>query len=61
MRHIDQAAIQSHGAIRFRSDYHYAVFEYWRSAKLLRYLERTGITQFGRVLDDGFVRGGMSV
>ena len=61
MRHIDQAAIQSHGAIRFRSDYHYAVFEYWRSAKLLRYLERAGITQFGRVLDDGCGSGGMSV
>ncbi len=61
MRLIDQEAIEQHGAERFRSEYHYAVFEYWRSAKLLRYLTEAGITKLGRVLDDGCGGGGMSV
>ncbi len=61
MRVIDQEAIEQHGAERFRSEYHYAVFEYWRSAKLLRYLTNAGITRLGRVLDDGCGGGGMSV
>ncbi|MDP6579031.1 MAG: class I SAM-dependent methyltransferase [Vicinamibacterales bacterium] len=61
MRVIDQEAIEQHGAERFRSEYHYAVFEYWRSAKLLRYLTEAGITTLGRVLDDGCGGGGMSV
>jgi ubiquinone/menaquinone biosynthesis C-methylase UbiE len=61
MRVIDDAAIKAHGAVRFRSEYHYAVFEYWRSAKVLRHLERNGITRLGRVLDDGCGGGGMCV
>ena len=61
MRVVDDEAIQQHGAVRFRSDYHYAVFEYWRSAKLLGYLERAGIRRFLRVLDDGCGGGGMCV
>ena len=61
MRVIDQEAIARHGAERFRSEYHYAVFEYWRSAKMLRYLADSGITSLGRVLDDGCGGGGMSV
>lgn len=61
MRTVDDNAIKTHGAVRFRSDYHYAVFEYWRSAKLLRYLERAGVTKLGRVLDDGCGGGGMCV
>ena len=59
MRIIDPEAVERHGAERFRSEYHYAQFEYWRSAKLLRYLANAGITRLGRVLDDGC--GGMSV
>jgi SAM-dependent methyltransferase len=47
--------------VRFRSEYHYAVFEYWRSAKVLRYLDRCGVTRLGRVLDDGCGGGGMTV
>lgn len=47
--------------MRFRSDYHYAVFEYWRSAKLLRYLDRGDVVRLGRVLDDGCGGGGMCV
>jgi ubiquinone/menaquinone biosynthesis C-methylase UbiE len=61
MRVVDDDAIQQHGAVRFRSDYHYAVFEYWRSAKLLGYLERAGVRRFLRVLDDGCGGGGMCV
>ncbi len=61
VRVVDDRAIKEHASIRFRSEYHYAVFEYWRSAKVLGYLERAGIRQFGRVLDDGCGGGGMAV
>jgi len=61
MRIVDDAAIRRHAAVRFRSEYDYAVFEYWRSAKVLAYLERAGITTFDRVLDDGCGGGGMCV
>ena len=61
MRTVDNQAIKSHGAVRFRSEYHYAIFEYWRSAKLLGCLERGGVRTLGRVLDDGCGSGGMCV
>ena len=61
MRVVDDRAIREHGAVRFRSEYHYAVFEYWRSAKVFGYLERAGVRTFGRVLDDGCGGGGMCV
>jgi len=61
VRVVDDRAIREHAAIRFRSEYHYAVFEYWRSAKVLGYLERGGIRTLGRVLDDGCGGGGMCV
>lgn len=61
MRIVDEAAIAASGAVRFRSEYDYAVFEYWRSAKLIGYLDRAGIRRFGRVLDDGCGGGGMCV
>jgi len=61
VRVVDNNAIREHGAVRFRSDYHYAVFEYWRSAKVLGYLDRAGVRQFNRVLDDGCGGGGMCV
>lgn len=61
MRTIDDRAIREHASVRFRSEYHYAVFEYWRSAKVLGYLERHGVRRFGRVLDDGCGGGGMCV
>ena len=51
MNVVDDQAIRTHAAIRFRSEYHYAVFEYWRSAKVLRHLDRCGVTRLGRVLD----------
>ncbi len=61
MRRVDDAAIRSTGDVRFTSEYHYAVFEYWRSAKVLRYLERNGVTELGRLLDAGCGGGGMCV
>lgn len=61
MRVVDDRAIREHAAVRFRSEYHYAIFEYWRSAKVLGYLERAGIRTLGRVLDDGCGGGGMCV
>jgi SAM-dependent methyltransferase len=61
MRIVDDAAIRRHAAVRFRSEYDYAIFEYWRSAKVLAYLAQAGITQFPRVLDDGCGGGGMCV
>ncbi len=61
MRIVDDDAIREHASVRFRSDYHYAVFEYWRSAKVLAYLERAGVGGFTRALDDGCGGGGMAV
>ena len=61
VRVVDNNAIARHGAIRFRSEYHYALFEYWRSAKLMRCLKRAGVGYLGRVLDDGCGGGGMCV
>ena len=61
MRVVDDRAIKEHASVRFRSEYHYAIFEYWRSAKVLGWLDRAGIRTFGRVLDDGCGGGGMGV
>jgi SAM-dependent methyltransferase len=61
MRAIDNDAIQSHGEIRFRSSYHYALFEYYRSAKILKRLEWDDIEVRGRVLDAGCGSGGIAV
>lgn len=61
MRVVDEESIERHAAVRFRSEYHYAMFEYWRSAKLLRWLKRAGVDGLGRVLDDGCGGGGMCV
>ena len=61
MRTVDDRAIRTHASVRFRSEYHYAVFEYWRSAKVLAYLDQAGVRSYGRVLDDGCGGGGMTV
>lgn len=61
MRIVNDDAIREHASVRFRSDYHYAVFEYWRSAKVLAYLDKAGVRGFSRVLDDGCGGGGMAV
>src|SRR5688572_17497420 len=59
VRDISEAAIKAHADLRFRSEYDYALFEYYRSAKVLAFLERAGVTVGGRVLDAGCGGGGM--
>jgi SAM-dependent methyltransferase len=59
MRVIDDGAIAAAGAIRRKSEYHYALFEYLRSPKILLSLERCGIRPEGRrILDAGCGAGG---
>lgn len=59
MRRIDERAIKAHADLRFRSEYDYALFEYYRSAKVIAFLERAGVGIRGRVLDAGCGGGGM--
>ena len=59
MRTIDERAIKAHADLRFRSEYDYALFEYHRSAKVIAFLERSGVALGGRVLDAGCGGGGM--
>ena len=59
MRRIDERAIKAHADVRFRSEYDYALFEYYRSAKVIAFLERAGVQVRGRVLDAGCGGGGM--
>ena len=59
MRRIDERAIKAHADQRFRSEYDYALFEYYRSAKVLAFLERAGVKLRGRALDAGCGGGGM--
>jgi SAM-dependent methyltransferase len=61
VRQIDDAAIKAAGATRFRSEYHYATFEYLRSAKVIQALERAGVRLGGRVLDSGCGGGGTAL
>ena len=59
MREIREDLIKAHADLRFRSEYDYALFEYYRSAKVIAFLERAGVTIGGRVLDAGCGGGGM--
>jgi len=59
VRTIDERAIRAHADLRFRSEYDYALFEYYRSAKVIAFLERAGVRIHGRVLDAGCGGGGM--
>jgi SAM-dependent methyltransferase len=61
VRAIDDRAIVEAAARRFRSEYHYAVFEYLRSAKAIQGLERAGVVLHGRVLDAGCGGGGTAL
>jgi SAM-dependent methyltransferase len=61
MRRIDEAALGQAAERRFRSEYHYAVWEYLRSAKLVAALERAGVAVGGRVLDAGCGGGGTAL
>jgi len=59
VRRIDEGAIKAHADLRFRSEYDYALFEYYRSAKVMKFLDRAGVTARGRALDMGCGGGGM--
>jgi SAM-dependent methyltransferase len=59
VRRIDEGAIKAHADLRFRSEYDYALFEYYRSAKVIAFLERAGVGVQGSVLDAGCGGGGM--
>ena len=59
MREIRDDLIKAHSDRRFRSEYDYALFEYYRSAKVLAFLDRAGVEIGGRVLDAGCGGGGM--
>jgi 2-polyprenyl-3-methyl-5-hydroxy-6-metoxy-1,4-benzoquinol methylase len=59
VRQISEIEIKAHADRRFRSEYDYALFEYYRSAKVIAFLERTGVDIRGRVLDAGCGGGGM--
>jgi ubiquinone/menaquinone biosynthesis C-methylase UbiE len=61
VREIQNDAIREYGEIRFRSEYHYALFEYYRSAKVIKQLERAGVRVRGRILDAGCGGGGIAV
>ena len=59
MRAIDERAIKAHADLRFRSEYDYALFEYYRSAKVIAFLDRMGVRIDGRIMDCGCGGGGM--
>jgi SAM-dependent methyltransferase len=59
VRKIDERAIKAHADLRFRSEYDYALFEYYRSAKVIAFLDRAGVALNGRILDAGCGGGGM--
>lgn len=59
MRDIRPDLIDTYAALRFRSEYDYALFEYYRSPKVIAFLERAGVGIGGRVLDCGCGGGGM--
>jgi 2-polyprenyl-3-methyl-5-hydroxy-6-metoxy-1,4-benzoquinol methylase len=59
VRRIDNQAIKAHADRRFRTEYDYALFEYFRSAKVLAFLDQAGVTPRGRILDAGCGGGGM--
>jgi SAM-dependent methyltransferase len=59
VRSIDERAIKAHADLRFRSEYDYALFEYYRSAKVIAFLGRAGVRIDDRVLDAGCGGGGM--
>ena len=59
MREISENQIKAHADRRFRSEYDYALFEYYRSAKVIAFLDRAGVVIRGRVLDAGCGGGGM--
>jgi hypothetical protein len=43
VRIVDNGAIKAHADVRFRSEYDYALFEYYRSAKVIKFLDQAGV------------------
>ena len=54
MRKIDERAIKAHADLRFRSEYDYALFEYYRSAKVIAFLDRVNISIAGGSIADTY-------
>jgi ubiquinone/menaquinone biosynthesis C-methylase UbiE len=59
VRRIDESLLKRHADRRFRSEYDYALFEYYRSAKVFAHLDALGARVAGRILDAGCGGGGM--
>jgi SAM-dependent methyltransferase len=59
VRRINEQLIKQHADVRFRSEYDYALFEYYRSAKVFAFLEEADFRVSGHVLDAGCGGGGM--
>ena len=59
MRQIHDDLIRTHADRRFRSEYDYALFEYYRSAKVFAFVDLAGVPVSGRILDAGCGGGGM--
>jgi len=62
MKTIDKELMTKAGKDRFLSDYHYAVYEYYRSTKIIKEFDSEGIDYAKAViLDDGCGSGGITV
>src|SRR5690606_7654322 len=59
MRDIRPELTNAHGGPRIRSEYDYALSDYYRAAREPGFLERSGVEVGGRVLDAGCGGGGM--
>lgn len=62
MKIINKEKLHKAGQDRFLSEYNYAVYEYYRSAKIIKELDNENIPyNDAKVLDDGCGSGGISV
>jgi len=61
MNVVDDDAIARAAAVRRRSEYDYAVFEYLRGPKILENFEAAGVNPRGRLLDAGCGAGGTAI
>jgi SAM-dependent methyltransferase len=62
MKKIDKELLTKAGKDRFLSDYHYAVYEYYRSTKIIKEFDIEGIDYAkAMILDDGCGSGGITV
>jgi ubiquinone/menaquinone biosynthesis C-methylase UbiE len=62
MKVIEKDKLQKTGRDRFLSDYHYALYEYYRSAKIIKELDNEKVAyKNAKILDDGCGSGGITV